>query len=133
MKKKVLILGVTGMLGNTVFKEFFKNSHYETWGTLRARENLKFFTRQMQTCLVTGIDVLEYDSLVVLFDRIRPDIVINCIGIIKQHSISKDPLLVLPINSMFPHRVAKLCSLIKARLIHISTDCVFSGKKGLYI
>ena len=67
-----------------------------------------------------------------MLNRIRPDVVVNCIGLVKQFAEAGDPLLALPINAMLPHRLARLCSLLGARLIHISTDCVFNGKRGAY-
>jgi len=132
MSKKILILGVTGMLGSTVFKEFFNNKGYQTYGTVRSANKLSDFTNSMRESLISGIDVLDNDSLVTVLDHVKPDVVINCIGLIKQFEVAKDPLLVLPINAMFPHRLSKLCSLINARLIHVSTDCVFNGRKGMY-
>ena len=64
--------------------------------------------------------------------EIKPDIVINCIGIIKQLPVAKDPLISITINALFPHQLAHACKDVGARMIHISTDCVFSGKKGEY-
>jgi dTDP-4-dehydrorhamnose reductase len=72
------------------------------------------------------------DSLVSLFSKIRPDIVINCIGLVKQLSEANDPVAAIPMNSLFPHRLARLCGLANTRLVHISTDCVFSGARGMY-
>ena len=57
---------------------------------------------------------------------------INCIGLIKQNAEADDPLSALPINAMLPHRLSRLASLIGARLVHFSTDCVFAGTKGGY-
>ncbi len=133
MEKKILILGVTGMLGSAVFKMLFNSKQFQVWGTIRTTKNICKFTNQMHECLIRGIDVLDHDSLVTVFERVRPDIVINCVGLIKQSAVAKDPLVVLPINAMFPHRLYKLCSLIDTRLIHISTDCVFNGQKGMYV
>jgi dTDP-4-dehydrorhamnose reductase len=81
---------------------------------------------------VPGVDVLDHDSLINTFGRVRPDVVINCVGLIKQLAHAKDPLTALPINAMLPHRLAQLCELSGARLVHISTDCVFLGDKGSY-
>ena len=133
MSKKILVLGVTGMLGSSVFKELFNNKLYQVCGTVRSLNKVANFTIPMHESLISGIDVLDYDSLVAVLERVKPDIVINCVGLIKQFTVAKDPLLALPINAIFPHRLSKLCSLINARLIHISTDCVFNGQKGMYI
>jgi dTDP-4-dehydrorhamnose reductase len=72
------------------------------------------------------------DRLVRLFDEVRPEVVINCIGLVKQLEEANDPIQALSINALLPHRVARLCALVGARLIHVSTDCVFSGRKGGY-
>ena len=129
---KVLVLGVTGMLGSTVFKMFFSSQDHQVWGTLRSKNNMRYFNDVMRQKLLYNVDVLDNDSLVAVMAEVKPDIVINCVGLIKQFSDANDPLLSLPLNAMFPHRLAKLCSLISARLIHISTDCVFNGNKGMY-
>ena len=130
---KILLLGATGMLGNTLFRAFKEKQHFDTWGTLRSASGLNDFPKYMQETLIHAVDVLDNDVLVSVFERVRPDVVINCIGLIKQLVCANDPLTVLPINSLFPHRLAKLCDLSQSRLIHISTDCIFSGKKGIYL
>lgn len=76
--------------------------------------------------------MLDHDTLTSVMARVKPDVVINCVGLIKQLAHAKDPLTALPINAMLPHRLASLCELAGSRLIHVSTDCVFSGRKGLY-
>jgi dTDP-4-dehydrorhamnose reductase len=129
---KVLVLGVTGMLGSTVFKVLSTNPLLQVWGSLRNANHRHHFNEQADKYLLSDVDVLNQDSLVSLLKRVQPDVVINCIGLIKQFSDANDPLSALPINSMFPHRLANLCSLVNARLIHISTDCVFNGRKGMY-
>nr|WP_298113650.1 SDR family oxidoreductase [uncultured Pseudomonas sp.] len=129
---KVLVLGVTGMLGNTVFRVFDADAEHETWGTLRSGAALRHFPEQAQVRMLSGVDVLDQDTLVAVLAKVRPDVVINCIGLIKQLADAKDPLTVLPINAMLPHRLARLCELVGARLIHVSTDCVFSGRQGAY-
>lgn len=75
---------------------------------------------------------MDLQALVSVLDKVRPEVVINCVGLIKQIADAKDPLTALPINSMLPHQLALLCSLAQARLIHVSTDCVFSGRRGGY-
>lgn len=129
---KILVLGVTGMLGSTVFHEFNQSREFEVFGTLRNQADKQYFPNSVHANLLTNIDALDFDSLCRAFEYSRPDVVINCIGLIKQLAAAKDPLITLPINAMLPHRLTKLCALSQARLIHISTDCVFSGKKGLY-
>lgn len=129
----ILVIGVTGMLGNAVFRVFGADTAYEVWGTLRSSAALQHFPEQSHARLLTGVDVLDQDALVLVLAKVRPDVVINCVGLIKQLADAKDPLTALPINAMLPHRLARLCELVGARLIHVSTDCVFSGRKGLYL
>lgn len=130
---KVLVLGVTGMLGNAVFRVFSADAAYQAWGTLRSAAALRHFPQNSHARLLCGVDVLDQDTLTSVMARVKPDVVINCVGLIKQLADAKDPLTALPINAMLPHRLARLCELGGARLIHISTDCVFSGRKGLYL
>lgn len=128
----ILVLGVTGMLGSAVFRQLSFDQRNQVWGTLRNAGGRRHFPEQLYDRLIFGIDVLDQDALVSVLERIRPDVVINCVGLIKQLADAKDPLSALPINAMLPHRLAKLCGLANARLIHVSTDCVFSGRTGMY-
>lgn len=129
---RVLVLGVSGMLGNAVMDVFSQDSFYETWGTLRSASALRYFSEEQRSRLLVGVDVLDQDALVRTLDTVRPDVLINCVGLIKQLADAKDPLSTLPVNAMFPHRLARLCGLAGIRMIHVSTDCVFSGRKGAY-
>ena len=72
------------------------------------------------------------DSILAALAQIKPDAVFNCLGIVKQLDEAKNPLLSIETNSLFPHRLALACGLANAKLIHLSTDCVFSGRKGNY-
>lgn len=87
---------------------------------------------ELQHRIVDNVDVEIPNALTYLFDQVRPDVAINCVGIIKQSKMAADPLTMLSLNALLPHRIAKLCNLTGTRLVHISTDCVFSGMKGLY-
>lgn len=129
---KILILGVTGMLGNAVFNVFSKNTTYEVFGTTRSPSSLHFFSDVDKKQIITGVDVLDVDSLLNVFKHVKPELVINCIGITNKQSNINDPLVALPINAMLPHRLSTICATTEARLIHVSTDCVFSGEKGNY-
>jgi len=130
---RILVLGVTGMLGQAVFRTFAADDTHETWGTLRSGAALRHFPQGSHARLLCGVDVLDQDALVAALGKVKPDVVINCVGLIKQLADAKDPLTALPINAMLPHRLARLCELAGARLIHVSTDCVFSGRKGMYL
>ena len=121
------------MLGHAVFNVFNGDALHEVWGSLRSVAALRYFPLQCHARLLTGVDVLDQDALAAAMVKVRPDLVVNCVGLIKQLADAKDPLTALPINAMLPHRLAHLCALSGARLIHVSTDCVFAGRKGCYV
>ncbi len=129
---RVLVLGVTGMLGHAVFTLFTGDQGLDVWGTLRHPGGLRFFSGAQRARLLSGVEVLDQDALMAAIDRVRPEVVVNCVGVIKQRPMASDPLVVLPVNAMLPHRLSQLCASVNARLIHISTDCVFSGRRGGY-
>lgn len=129
---RVLILGVSGMLGNAMLRVLARSSGLEVQGTARSPEVRRFFEADLAQRIIPGIDIENHDTLVRLFAEARPHVVVNCVGLIKQHKEADDPLLALPLNAMLPHRLAKLCELAGARLIQIGTDCIFSGSKGNY-
>ncbi|MDA9998573.1 SDR family oxidoreductase [Planktomarina temperata] len=128
---KILIIGVSGMLGSTMFCDL-SNSH-DVIGTARNGSCKRFFPGHLADKIITDVDVLDPVQLERILKRVQPEVVINCIGVIKQVTGADDPLIALPTNSMFPHRLARASRLLGTRVIHISTDCVFSGKKGQYL
>lgn len=130
---RVLILGVTGMFGSALYRVFAPDTQQEVWGTLRSAGARRFFAEGDRARLIDGVDVTDHDALVAVMNRVRPDVVVNAVGVIKQLASANDPLIVLPINALFPHRLAGLCGLMGARVIHISTDCVYSGRAGNYV
>ena len=132
-RTRVLVLGVTGMLGHTLFRRLSSSGGLDVYGTARGAANLgRWFEAAQMKKIITGVDAGDFDTVVEAFAKVKPEIVINCIGIIKQLPEAEDPLLALPVNALLPHRIARLCAAVGARMIHISTDCVFSGKKGGY-
>jgi dTDP-4-dehydrorhamnose reductase len=133
MRKKVLILGVTGMLGHVLFKELSRIDTYEVYGTTRSMSGLnKFFTLNELSRIRPTVDADNFDTVIRAFAALQPDIVINCIGLIKQLAMAEDPLTAITVNAQLPHRLSMLTRNANARLIHISTDCIFDGKKGNY-
>ena len=129
---KILVLGASGMLGNAMVRILSEQSDWQVHGTLRSDSSRRFFDADIAERLISGIDVGQHDSLTQVFIRIHPDVVINCVGLIKQFADADDPLQAIPINALLPHRLAMLCELSGARLVHMSTDCVFAGDKGGY-
>ncbi len=128
----ILVLGATGMLGHKLL-QVFSQSSLDAMGTVRG--SAKTYANHPilgSMNLVGGVRAEDLDSVVHVLAAIRPDAVVNCIGIIKQLPAAKDPLQSIAVNALFPHRLAQLCQAAGVRLIHISTDCVFSGRKGRY-
>lgn len=131
-RQKILVLGAGGMLGNAVYRTFAISPEFDVVGTVRSSASNMILPDGASGELLPGVDAEQFDSLIAAFEKVRPDIVINCIGLVKQLAAANDPLVTLPINAMLPHRLARLSALVNARLIHVSTDCVFTGRKGSY-
>jgi dTDP-4-dehydrorhamnose reductase len=130
---RILVLGASGMLGHTLTRVLASiNSDIEIIAASRSNDIREQFPDLSHITAHIGVDVENSDSLLELFTLSKPDCVINCIGLVKQKNASNDPLVALPINALLPHRLVRLCTLCEARLIHISTDCVFRGDKGNY-
>jgi dTDP-4-dehydrorhamnose reductase len=129
---KILRLGASGMLGNAMMRVLSESAEHEVFGTIRSEGAKRFFSTKVAARLLTGVDVENQDSLAQAFIRVRPDVVINCVGLVKQLADAEDPLQAIPINALLPHRLARLSELSRARLVHMSTDCVFAGDKGGY-
>lgn len=128
---RVLVLGASGMLGSAMLRTFSQSNGFDVIGAVRTvfpqlealAENAK---------LIAGFDAENPDKLAEVFGDAQPDIVINAVGLIKQLPNSASVSSAVPINTLLPHRIQKLSEISRARLIHFSTDCVFSGYKGGY-
>lgn len=127
---KVLILGAGGMLGHMMLRELGASRDLTVIGTVRAP--VPALTDFGRVALCTGVDALDTGGLSALMAEVRPDVVLNCVGLVKQHMAACDPLPALQVNAVLPHQLARLCQQVGARLIHFSTDCVFSGARGTY-
>jgi dTDP-4-dehydrorhamnose reductase len=130
---RVLLLGASGMIGSTVLRVLSESKDFEVYGSIRDEGVRQFFSESVCKHLIAGIDVVNSDVLVRVLDLVQPAVVINCAGLTRHRPEVEDPLVAIPINTLMPHRLAGLCKLIGARLVHVSTDCVFSGEKGSYI
>jgi dTDP-4-dehydrorhamnose reductase len=126
---RVLILGAGGMLGHKVWQAC--RNRFDAWAAVRSRGGMPAELYEPSR-VVTGIDAAHVDSIVSAFAAVRPHAVVNCIGIVKQLPAAMDAVPSLLVNAIFPHRLAALCRAADARLIHVSTDCVFSGRQGRY-
>ena len=131
---KVLIVGVTGMFGNTLFTELSKSKNLTVYGTAREipQHFSELLTKSQIKRIYTNVDVENLSGLEKVFFQIKPDFVINCVGLIKQRPDAKDPLLAITLNATLPHYLAKFTEEVGGRYLQISTDCVFDGVKGNY-
>ena len=126
---RVLIFGAGGMLGHKLMQVLGKS--HDVFGTARGDlKRLEPFTPREN--LIEGVTVEDPDSIRGALESVRPDLVVNAIGIIKQLPDSKNVIATLSVNSIFPHRLAEFGGEMGFRLIAVSTDCVFSGSRGNY-
>jgi dTDP-4-dehydrorhamnose reductase len=132
---RVLVLGGTGMLGHKLVQRLAARGLWVA-ATIRtasapktaaSREALGRAQR-----LIENVDVLRDDALARAFASAEPDVVVNAVGVIKQLDAAKQPTPSILTNSLLPHRIAAICAERGARLIHLSTDCVFAGREGPY-
>jgi len=119
VKKKIIVLGSTGLIGHQIYNYLKNNSDYRL-------SNISFKNKLQDDTLL--LDARNELILVDQIKKIRPTYIINCIGVLIAAS-NKDPENAIYINAYLPHRLAKLADEIKSKLIHMSTDCVFSGRK----
>jgi len=119
------------MLGHKLWQTF--RERFDAYATFRgapaAYARFRVFDPERS---VGGVSAQDFDSVVRAFGVVRPAAVVNCVGVVKQDAAAKDPVTGITVNALFPHRLAALCRAAGARLIHLSTDCVFSGRRGNY-
>lgn len=119
------------MLGHKLWQSL--SGRFDTYVTFRSPVEYYFESGLFdRTRALTGVTAEDFDRLAAAVEAVRPAVIVNCIGIVKQAAAASDPLAIIPVNSLFPHRLAQLCASRDVRLIHMSTDCVFSGSRGNY-
>lgn len=127
---RILVLGATGMLGHESVRVL--SPDFEVWAACRDPRGLPDLGIP-DTRLLGGLDASSAGSAQTLIDRVRPHLVINAAGIVKQREEAHAAVPSIAVNSLWPHVVAEACAAIGARLVHVSTDCVFSGSRGNYV
>jgi dTDP-4-dehydrorhamnose reductase len=128
---RVLVLGGDGMLGHELVRAW--RERHEVHATFRLDwENYRHHGIFESTRSHCGLDVRNPQDVLGVIADVRPDAVVNAVGIVKQRETAKEAIPSLEINALFPHRLAQLCRAARARMVHLSTDCVFSGGKGAY-
>lgn len=116
---RILVLGADGMLGHELVHQL------TPWAEVAA-------TTRRGVGRYGGVDARRPDSVVGVLADFRPDAVVNAVGLVKQLPDGQSHLAALEVNALWPHRLAALCRVAGARLVHVSTDCVFSGERGGY-
>jgi len=128
---RVLVLGSTGMLGHKLCQA--ASDRMETAATVRETKPVaEALGLSKQVRVIGGVDAADLASVERAVAGVQPDVVVNCIGIVKQSPLAQDPISSVTVNALFPHQLARICREGGARLIQLSTDCVFSGRKGHY-
>ncbi|WP_123602177.1 SDR family oxidoreductase [Micromonospora sp. Llam0] len=133
-RQRVLIAGATGMLGHTLLRELSADPALDVHGTARdLADRAHHFPAPLVERIADGIDATRFDQVRRIVDELRPDVVVNCVGVIKQRPDVRDATHTVTLNALFPHLLAQTCGQFGSRLIHVSTDCVFSGRRGGYV
>jgi dTDP-4-dehydrorhamnose reductase len=130
----IVVIGGAGMLGHKMFQVLHRDFP-NTLCTVLTRAQQELLERVDLPCgeaVLAGVDVMDFEGLERLFVPLRPHVIVNCVGIIKQRAESTYPIPSITINSLLPHKLAELAGRWGGRLIHFSTDCVFSGRQGNY-
>lgn len=130
-QSNVVVLGATGMLGHAVVRVLAEDSALNVIAASRSANPLAA-DDSVRARFVINLNVESLQGLRSFIDEEDADIVINCIGVVKQLSSSKEVLSTVPLNTLLPHQLAELCGARGARLVHVSTDCVFTGAQGGY-
>ena len=130
---KVLILGADGMLGHVLCRSLFNDPHFDVHATtILSEPGMYWFTKKLSSRIIFNLNADRFDNLLPVFHSIKPDIIINCIAIIKPVDILKNPISSINLNTLLPHKLAEISKINGTRIIQISSDIVFDGKKGTY-
>ena len=125
---RVLVFGGNGMLGHQLCRSL--PEAMEVWATFRAEpEDFRFLPKERRLSHVLVQDTSRVEQIL---EMVKPNAVINAVGIVKQRGEAREAVPSIQVNALFPHQLADLCVPRGIRLIHVSTDCVFSGSRGMY-
>ena len=129
---KVCVLGAGGLLGHMLVRKL--GTKHQVFGTTRERKSsdLPLARFIAQQSWIDRVDATQFDSVATLFAKTKFDVVINCVGLIKQRENQVTDQMMFRINGDFPHQLSELANKHGSKLIQISTDCVFSGQRGNY-
>lgn len=134
MPIKVTVLGASGMLGHKMFQQL-RNVFPSTTAIMRRTKTSPPFCHIglfQGSDVCDGVDCMDTDVLRQMLAGIQPDFIVNCVGMIKQRPQANDAAASIAINALLPHQLAEWARAWSGRVIHFSTDCVFSGLRGSY-
>lgn len=128
---KILVLGGDGMLGHRLVRDLAPR--HEVVATLRrpleAYGDDGLFAAGNT---IAGVEATDWQRLREVVEAVAPQAVVNCVGVVKQRAEAKEAIPSIEVNALLPHRLLESCAAVGARLVHLSTDCVFSGRRGGY-
>lgn len=128
---KILVFGADGMLGHQLVESLLPR--HDVAGTVRKQDTVAGKDAASGVRLFTDVDVRDHSRILDVVERFGPDAVVNAVGIVKQREEAKNAIESIEVNSLLPHRLAEVCMDRGMRLVHLSTDCVFTGEKGSYL
>ena len=129
MTERALVIGGGGMLGHQVWQAL--DARFETRAAVRAwRPAFERVGPGAREQAIEGVDARRFETVERTLAEFRPRFVVNAAGLVKQAAAAGDPIASIEVNALFPHRLAEACAAIGAKLAHVSTDCVFSGRRG---
>ncbi|MFU8851390.1 dTDP-4-dehydrorhamnose reductase family protein [Micromonospora sp. SL1-18] len=134
MTRRVLVLGATGMLGHALLRELSEDPELDVYGAARSMEGRgHLYPAGLLARITPAVDATRFDQVRQVLDSVRPDVVVNGVGVIKQRPDVQDAVPTVMLNALLPHLLADACARLGSRLVHVSTDCVFSGDRGGYV
>ena len=130
-----LVVGGTGMLGHKILQAL-RGSGLDVGCTLHGKRDAATYKHielfRSGECVLDGFDALRVDEAIKRIEQHRPEVIVNCLGLIKQREAAKQAVPSIVLNSLWPHRLAEAAANWNAKVIHFSTDCVFAGDRGRY-
>ena len=129
---RILILGGTGMLGHQLYQHL-SSRFPDTYATIRQScSNYKLGKLINSGRIIESVDVTEFPVLTGIMKCVRPDVILNCIGVTKRRKEANEAIHAVTLNSLLPHMLAEWGRKNSSKVINFSTDCVFDGKAGNY-
>jgi dTDP-4-dehydrorhamnose reductase len=130
---RVLVIGGSGMLGHKLC-QLLPHRGFEVAATIRRPADFaaRYPSVYRRVQIIADVDVLDDRKVHETVESASPHVIVNCAGIVKQLPAARDPLASVGVNAYLPHKLASLCARQHRRMIHISTDCVFAGTRGMY-